>query len=195
MRSDQPMNEDIRNDDAAFGRFFTTHFNTLCAWCQYKFGFDADLAKEAVHSSFIKLWKTRATLDPAQPAQAYLHTIIIHTSLDLIKGAQNRKRLEQYMQQHAVTAQALLSADPFDTKQLQADIDQAIAALPEQMRTIFELSRYEGLKYAAIARQLNISVNTVETQMSRALKKLREKLAGYLGTYLVLLIISLVTKK
>ena len=58
------------------------------------------------------------------------------------------------------------------------------------MRAIFELSRYEGLKYAEIARQLNVSVNTVETQMSRALKKLRIKLAGYLSLFFILMSIN-----
>jgi RNA polymerase sigma-70 factor (ECF subfamily) len=67
-----------------------------------------------------------------------------------------------------------------DSKELQADINKAVSELPEQMRTIFELSRYEGLKYAEIARQLDISIKTVETQMSRALAKLRQKLSNYL---------------
>ncbi|MEJ7768701.1 MAG: sigma factor-like helix-turn-helix DNA-binding protein [Chitinophagaceae bacterium] len=48
------------------------------------------------------------------------------------------------------------------------------------MKKIFELSRYNGLKYAEISSYLNISVKTVETQMSRALVKLRQKLFRYL---------------
>lgn len=203
MGSDQSLHTDgedawlhhIRDDDDAFGHFFKAHFNTLCAWCQYRFGFDPDMAKEAVHSSFIKLWKTRANLDARLPVKAYLYKIIVNTSLDMIKGAKNRGRLEQYMQQHDIVDDASTSVDAFDTRQLQAAIDKAIAALPEQMRLVFELSRYEGLKYADIARELNISVNTVETQMTRALKKLREKLSGYLAFYAELLIISLLLKK
>ena len=70
-----------------------------------------------------------------------------------------------------------------ELKELQQDINKAIAELPDQMRRIFELSRYEGLKYTAIAQKLDISVKTVETQMSRALSKLREKLSSYLGLY------------
>lgn len=61
-----------------------------------------------------------------------------------------------------------------------AQIDKAVAELPEQMRRIFELSRYEGLKYNDIANHLNICVKTVETQMSRALVRLRQKLSNYL---------------
>lgn len=167
--------------EAAFEQFFTNHFYSLTTWCRYRFGFEEDMAKEAVHRSFIKLWKARHALNPEMPVHAYLHTIIVNTSLDLIKGARNREKLEQYMQQRAEATNAAHFTDPFDVKQLQADIDKAVAALPEQMRMIFQLSRTEGLKHAEIARQLNISINTVETQMTRALKKLRESLAGYLG--------------
>jgi len=63
---------------------------------------------------------------------------------------------------------------------MKADIDSAVLDLPEGMRRIFQLSRFDGLKYAEIARQLNISVKTVETQRSRALIKLKEKLSRYL---------------
>ena len=51
--------------------------------------------------------------------------------------------------------------------------------MPEKCREVFELNRFEGLKYAEIAERLQISVKTVENQVSKALKILREKLAGY----------------
>ena len=53
------------------------------------------------------------------------------------------------------------------------------------MRRIFELSRYENLKYAEIASHLNISIKTVETQMSRALVRLRKSLSDYLSLYFI----------
>ena len=56
----------------------------------------------------------------------------------------------------------------------------ALNALPEQCRTIFQLSRFESMKYQEIALQLNISVKTVENQMGKALKRLRIKLADFL---------------
>jgi RNA polymerase sigma-70 factor, ECF subfamily len=67
--------------------------------------------------------------------------------------------------------------------------------LPEQMRRIFEMSRFEGLKYAQIAEQLNISVKTVETQISRALGKLREKLSAYLSSIIIILILTILLNK
>ena len=180
----------IKDDDAAFEQFFKQHFASLCAWCQYKYGFDTDLAKEVVHTAFIKLWKKRHTLLPGMPVRSFLHKIIVNTSLDILRHTKVREQFERYVQQRNENGGLTLPVENYDTKKLRADIDTAIAELPEQMRTIFELSRYDGLKYAEIARQLNVSVNTVETQMSRALKKLRVKLAAYLPVYFIVMIIN-----
>ncbi|HEX8277618.1 MAG TPA: sigma-70 family RNA polymerase sigma factor, partial [Segetibacter sp.] len=75
--------------------------------------------------------------------------------------------------------------DKAEFNELRSNIDKAIFELPDQMRIIFEMSRYEGLKYAEIAARLSISIKTVETQMSRALVKLRHKLSEYLPFYLI----------
>jgi RNA polymerase sigma-70 factor (ECF subfamily) len=62
---------------------------------------------------------------------------------------------------------------------LREKIDAAVSALPEKRQEIFRLAREEGLKYREIAEQLNISVKTVETQMTLALKQLRTSLKDY----------------
>jgi len=183
----------IKNDEAAFENYFKQHFASLCTWCQHKYEFDTDLAKEVVHTAFIKLWNNRGTLPAEMPVKAFLHKVIINTSLDILRHTKVRERFERFVQQRNESAAANTPQESYDSKKLQTDIDTAISELPEQMRTIFELSRYEGLKYAEIARQLNVSVNTVETQMGRALKKLRIRLAAYLSSgYLMLMIINII---
>ena len=62
-----------------------------------------------------------------------------------------------------------------------------MSKLPEQCRLVFKLSRFEDLKYAEIADQLNISVKTVENQMGKALRVMREQLKDYLPLLLVLI--------
>src|SRR5688572_15577620 len=198
MRTDQTFKSDsndilmhaIKDNDAAFEQFFKQHFASLCAWCQHKYGFDTDITKEVVHTAFIKLWKNRSTLSIDVPVKAFLHTIINNTSLDILRHAKVKERFERYVQQRNESAELSTPQENYDTKKLRTDIDNAVSELPEQMRAIFELSRFEGLKYAEIARQLNVSVNTVETQMSRALKKLRLKLAAYLSVYFLIMIIN-----
>jgi RNA polymerase sigma-70 factor (ECF subfamily) len=73
-------------------------------------------------------------------------------------------------------------------KELEEKIRDAMNALPQQCRTIFQLSRFEGLKYQEIADQLGISIKTVENQMGKALKQLRVKLIDYLPVFLLALL-------
>jgi RNA polymerase sigma-70 factor (ECF subfamily) len=179
----------IKDDAAAFEQFFKQHFASLCTWCQHKYNFDTDIAKEVVHTAFIKLWKNRSSVSPEIPIKAFLHKVIMNTSLDILRHARVREKFERFVHQRNENAGST-PQENFEAKKLKADIDNAVSELPDQMRTIFELSRYEGLKYAEIARQLNVSINTVETQMGRALKKLRIKLAGYLTLFFIVMIIN-----
>jgi len=78
-----------------------------------------------------------------------------------------------------------------ESMELEEKIRGAIDSLPERCRVIFELNRFDGLKYAEIATQLDISVKTVENQISKALKILREKLALYLTILLWLILFTL----
>ncbi|WP_343671292.1 RNA polymerase sigma-70 factor [Chitinophaga sp.] len=172
--------ENLQFDKAAFKELFKKHYPPLCIYCRLKYSFDIHLAEDIVHSGFIKLWETRQTLASGISPISYLYKIIDNLSL-------NTLRHEKVKQQHAAhqlrTTSEDISAATFnsiDLKELSAAIDAAIAELPEQMRTIFELRKFEGLKYAEIANRLNISVKTVDTQISRAMSKLKEKLSRFL---------------
>jgi RNA polymerase sigma-70 factor (ECF subfamily) len=182
--------KDIRHDEAAFEAFFKQHYQKLCVYCKFKFGFDVELAEDVVNTSFTKLWESRQTLAANVSPTSYLYKIINNTSLNILK---HEKVKQQHVQETLKTTSDSVVPESFDSvdlKRLRSEIDAAIAELPEQMRRIFELSRFEGLKYSEIAGRLNISVKTVETQMSRALSKLRERLSGYLPSYFISLILG-----
>ena len=72
-------------------------------------------------------------------------------------------------------------------KELQQKINDALKELPEQCRTVFQMSRYEELKYKSIADKLGISVKTVENHIGKALRILRSKLADVLPILIVVL--------
>lgn len=188
--TDMPSLNSNKFDDASFQVLFKECFVSFCAYYQYKFGFSTDTAKEVVHTGFIKLWENRAAISPGSSAKAYLRKTITNASLDLLKHEKVKQQHASHVLQTNVEESGETDFDNMDLKQLTAAINNAIAELPEQMRIVFELSRNEGLKYAEIAGRLNISVKTVETQMSRALAKLRQKLAQYL----VLLTLALLLK-
>lgn len=187
--------DDLRYSEAAFEAFFKKYFQPLCVYCKFQFGFDLSEAEDLVHSAFIKLWESRQTLATDMAPRAYLYKIVDNLSRNKIKHEKVKDRYEQFVLKTTSEGSLPQTFDSVDLKQLQADIDAAITALPEQMRRIFELSRFEGLKYTEIASQLGISVKTVETQMSRALAKLREKLSGYLSFYFIVFLFSVLFKK
>lgn len=180
---------DIKFDDKVFELFFKKYFMQLCAYCQYKFGFDLDLSKEVVHTAFIKLWETRQNISPGLSIKSYLYKIVTNNCLDILKHEKVKLKYEKLIIENTSSNASSSDFENADMKEMAAAIDKAVAELPEQMRRIFELSRYEGLKYNDIAKHLNISVKTVETQMSRALARLRQKLSHYLISFFILIII------
>ncbi|MEI6945743.1 RNA polymerase sigma-70 factor [Paraflavisolibacter sp. H34] len=179
---------DWRRSEAAFEAFFKKTFPNLCVYCKFKYGFDMEMAEDVVNTSFIKLWEARPTLEADVAPRSYLYKIIHHTSLNIIKHEKVKQQHVQLVLKSAPDSVDPEGFDAVDLKQLRAAIEGAIAELPEQMRRVFELSRFEGLKYAEIAGQLSISVKTVETQMSRALARLRERLSGYLAFWAIVLV-------
>ncbi|SFW17354.1 RNA polymerase sigma-70 factor [Chitinophaga sancti] len=166
--------------ESNFEAFFKALYPQLCIFCKIKYNLDAHLAEDIVNTSFSKLWEARYTLNPHLSARAYLFKIVNNQCLNLLK---HQKVQDQYIQSQLNmhnTPAPLPDADSLDLKQLRDAIDTAIAELPDQMRKIFELNRHDGLKYTEIATRLHLSVKTVETQMSRALLKLRQKLAAFI---------------
>lgn len=178
-------------DEAAFEILFKQHFTPLCAWCQYKYNFELDSAKEAVHTGFIKLWNGRDAIAADQSVKPYLYKIIANICLDMLKHEKIKQKHARYITIHAASISDNNAFQQHDLKQMEMDIAAALSELPEQMQKIFNLSRQDGLKYAEIAGKLNISIKTVETQMSRALAKLRHKLGRYLHALCMTFFINL----
>jgi RNA polymerase sigma-70 factor (ECF subfamily) len=118
-----------------------------------------------------------------------LYKIVDNLSLNTLRHEKVKQQHAAYQLRTASEDITETSFDSIDLKQLSSAIDVAISELPEQMRIIFELRKMEGLKYAEIASRLNISVKTVDTQISRAMIKLKEKLSGYL-IFLITLILN-----
>lgn len=186
-----PVSNAVKFDDAAFEVFFKEYFHPLYVYCQHRFEFDRDVAKEAVHTGFIRFWESRHVISPDLSPKAYLYKIVTNVCYDLLRVRKVKEKYERFVTQNSAAAETGPEYDKPDFKQLNYDIEKAVSGLPDQMRKIFELSKYEGLKYSQISSQLNISIKTVETQMSRALVKLRNKLAKYHFVYLIISLLFL----
>lgn len=162
-----------RGDSIAFKKMFDNYYKILVA-VSYKILLDRELAESVVQDVFVNLWSNRETAI-INSLKGYLVVSVKNRSLNEIKRA---KRFVSYN-----TLQPYqLPNDDFD---VQSDVDaiehimNSINELPEQRRKIFRMNRLDGLKYAEIASELNLSIKTVEAQMSSALKYMRERLSVY----------------
>ena len=140
---------------------------------------DYETAREFVQDVFVSLFKLRDSLNPDISILAYLHVALKNRIFNHYRHQNVHRRYEQYvaLQQSDITDNtvALLYS-----KELEMQIKGEIEKLPPQCRTVFLLSREEGLPNKEIASHLNISVNTVEQHMRKALRILRTSMGNYL---------------
>jgi RNA polymerase sigma-70 factor, ECF subfamily len=180
-----------KGDAQSLELLFRRLYPRLCAYAN-KFLNNMDEAEEIVQEVFLRIWKNRAYLDEKQSVNAYLFAAVKNNCFNLLqhwKVENKYARLLHYVYQSS--SEEISSHESFIAKELEKDFLKALEQLPPECRKIFELSRMEGLKYHEIAERLNISIKTVETQMMRALQKIRVQLKEYL----VILIILSITKQ
>ncbi len=176
----------IFNDEGeTFERLFKTHFKSLYAYA-YTIVKDEMAAEEMVQNVFFKIWEKRGGLNIHSPALAYLYKSVYHESLNYLK----HKKVKAAYQAHTVYQmknQTDNASKKIMLSELEQQINKALDELPEQCRTIFQMSRFEELKYQEIADRLGLSIKTIENQMGKALKILRLKLVDYLPFLIVFL--------
>lgn len=168
-----------------FENVFKSNFKNLHAYASSLLKDEAS-AEEIVQQVFYKLWEKKDQLSSLQSVPAYLYRAVHNECMNHVKHSKVKAAHHSY----AVHTGSELDnpTDQATLKELQVKIDNAINDLPEQCRTIFQLSRFEDMKYRDIAGKLGISVKTVENQMGKALRTLRTKLVEYLPALLIIIV-------
>ncbi len=116
--------------------------------------------------------------------RAYLYKSVYHESLNYLKHKKvQRKYMEEAMMEYKHRQAEVNVTD----EELHRHLKHALGQLPEKCRTVFQLSRFEELKYQEIADKLGISLKTVESHMGKALKLLRLRLSDFLPFLIVIL--------
>lgn len=171
-------------NQATFEQLFKTHFVHLCNFA-YQYINDTEAAKDITQKVFIRLWENRENIDPKKSIQSYLFTSVRNRSLNYIR---DQKKYRSYVLDVEFGAVDIaLEEDEFALEDLKSKVAAALAELPEKCRIVFEMSRFQNMKYKEIAEDLDISVKTVEAHMSRALKGLKAHLKDYYVLLLLLL--------
>lgn len=173
----------IKKDESAFEQVFKSHFKSLHAYAFTLLKDEAE-AEEMVQQVFFKLWERADNLSFSGTITAYLYRAVHNESLNYLKH-QKVKANHQLHVAYSMKNQAEHGPGKMMSKELEHKFREAMSELPEQCRTVFQLSRFEELKYREIADKLDISVKTVENHMGKALKLLRTKLVDFLPLLLI----------
>lgn len=161
------------NEEQAISLIFKEHYAYLCQ-AIIRIIKDPYVTEDLAQDVFHDLWKRRENLQISTSIKAYLRRAGVNKTLNYIRDKKVKWDDEDKLP--SIAASAPSASDNLETQDLQKLIDQTIDALPERCRLVFTLSRFEELSYKEIAASLDISVKTVENQMSKALKILREAL-------------------
>ncbi|NOT94315.1 MAG: RNA polymerase sigma-70 factor [Ferruginibacter sp.] len=167
-----------KRDESAFEQVFKLYFKNLHAYACVMLKED-DFAEEIVQQVFLKLWERTENITISSSVAAYLYRAVHNECLNYLK----HQKVKAAHRLHVAYSMKQVSTSAFQTlqaKELEKKLHCILNELPEQCRTIFQMSRFEELKYREIADQLRISVKTVENQMGKALRILREQLTDYL---------------
>lgn len=158
-------------DDAAFRKLFDRYFTSLSVYASRMLT-DTEAAIDVVQSLFVSIYETRATLN-VQNVRSFLYQSVKNRCLNEIK----HRNIQTRYAANAIITETENSnnvEEAIDLSEMEAMFANALQQLPPQCRKVFEMSRIDGLSNSEIADQLNLSKRTVETQISKALKVMRE---------------------
>jgi RNA polymerase sigma-70 factor, ECF subfamily len=177
--SDQEWAKNIQTGSyAAFENLFLTFYEEMVIFVE-TLVHKPEVAEELVQEVFYNIWKERQDWKPRGTLRAYLFGAARNNSFNYLR----RQRIANRIQWHMlfwIEEEAERPDHAFEYEEFSQAVQRAIDALPVKRRQVFVMSRQQGLSYAEIAAVLNISVNTVENQMVRAMGFLRQRLAAFL---------------
>ena len=180
-----------KGDKETFEQLFHENYKNLVLYAK-KFVMDTEIARDLVQDIFVYLWEKRQKLTINKSLSSYLFRAVRNASINYLKRESTK---ENYVKDFLINLnegsyKTSASEDAHELvvhKDLSEDIGIIIETLPEQCRNIFKMSRFRGMKNKEIAEIYAISPRTVETQIYRALKVLKEKLNPYLSISAILI--------
>lgn len=173
-----------KGDPKAFERLFDRHHKKLYLFL-YRLLNSKEDAEEIVQDTFIKIWEKREEFIEGYPFESFLFKIAKNAFFNLNRKKVNRKIVESHLE--FLTEIASGSTDEYVIfKETKAIINTIIDNLPPKRKEIFILRRIDGLSRQEIADKLGISIITVDSQLLKANKYLKEELKKYSLLILIL---------
>ena len=175
VKKNKPEQHSTRKvDEPLMETLFHKYFTSLCLFSR-RYIFDNEKAKDIVQDVFLNIWEKGELYVSEAMIKGYLFTSVKNRCLNYIRD--NKKF--NYEVEVADLDRKTSPDNKLEYKELEKILKTEIDALPDKCKEVFLLSRFEELKYGEIAERLGISIKTVEAQISKALKILREKLSHH----------------
>lgn len=158
-------------DERAFRQVFE-HYKERFYTAAFKMTHSADDAEEIVQEVFVSIWKKRKIIALAEKPESYLYTILQHgIYAHFRKIVQERRRVQKIAEDAQVCEESVESL--MVEKEKNFIFDSVINRLPPQQKRVYQLAKQDGISREEIARQLNISPNTVRNHLAAAVDFLR----------------------
>ncbi len=172
-------------EDSQFEDVYTSHYSRMKRFAR-QYVIQEEDAENIVHDVFMDLWENRHKLSTITNLSGYLFISLKNKCIDFIRHKQfvldvADKIQAEHTRMLNIKLQSLEIFDDkiFSENKIEEIVQNAINALPERCRKIFVMNKLEGIKQKEIAKELNISVNTVENQISIAYRKLKASLKDH----------------
>ena len=187
VEEDNIINLLKEDNEKAIDLLFDNYYSYLCNIVLRVIN-DENFAEDIVQEMFMDIWKKRHELNIQMSLRAYLRRAAVNRSLNHLRK-QKMKFEDSEEATLSIETEIEDGQASLEREELEQRIFQCIDALPSKCKIVFSLSRFEGMSYQEIADQLNISVKTVENQISKALKLLRKTVQSYM-VFLFILIVN-----
>ncbi|TCO07297.1 RNA polymerase sigma-70 factor [Natronoflexus pectinivorans] len=167
------LNGLMRGEESFYRRLFDLYYKQLVIFANRILN-DDDQSRNVVQDVFVMIFDKRSELNIHTSLKAHLYQTVKNRCLNIVK---RDKIIHEHHQNILSRSNHFIEpSENLEYTELEEKINNTISSLPDQCQRIFKMSRFEGHSNQDIADQLDISKRTVETQISKALKKLREEL-------------------
>jgi RNA polymerase sigma-70 factor (ECF subfamily) len=139
-------------------------------------------AESLMQEIYLKLWATRKSVQPGKNFEAYLFTIARNMVIDVMRKRLHRQKYLEglFSQLQEGFGNNLDTMTMVNYSELEKKLFELIERLPEKQKEIFKLNRLEGLTYKEVAAKLNLSENTIDSQMRKTMAFFREEMKHFL---------------
>ena len=179
----------IDNDESAFCELYALYKERLLFFAM-KFIKSREFAEDVFQDAFTAVWQNRRFLNPHMPFAPYIYTIVKNRILNLLAGIDKESELKKAIMSNAIDFDNSTEEVIFGSE-LNKLLEKALSYLTPQQKKVFEMSRKDLMSHKEIAKELNISVYTVQQHISTSLKIIRSFLSKYSTHYADILLLLL----